>query len=213
MSPVSRGRKPKKNKARKNQSKTSPRRITDVPLDRVHDRPEWFEDSVRTVIDQADVLLSASGPRELEQATAELLGGQLHRALMDEQAALRFMAWFTELVEAVVDHVNRPGVPHLLYGLASIGPRRQTLHHLNRVPTPEQPDWLRLMPDVRATGRVVKTRDVYGSRLAFIAEYAYPGGVDPHVFLFDIDASFLTELAHAGVYDDETSAAAAWRTA
>jgi hypothetical protein len=58
---------------------------------------------------------------------------------------------------------------------------------------------------------VVKMRDVYGSRLAFIAEYAYPGGVDPSVFLFDVDASDLAALVEPGVYDDVASAAAAWR--
>jgi hypothetical protein len=203
MSPVSRGRKPKKNKARK---KSPPPKVTNVPLDGFGDRPAWFDDSVRTVVDQADVLLAAGGPRELEQATAELLGGHLYRALTDHQAGLRFTAWFTEVRAAAVARVNQPGVLHLLSGLASIGPRRQTVH-----PAPDQPEWLRLMPDVTATGRVVKMRDVYGSRLAFIAEYAYPGGVDPHVFLFDVDASDLAALAQPGVYDDVAAAATAWR--
>ena len=210
MSPVSRGRKPKKNKVKK---KATPRGITNVPLDHVSDRPAWFDESVRTVVDQADVLLAANGPRELEQATAELLGGHLYRALTEEAKGLAFAAWFAEVRTAAVDRVNQPGVLRLLYGMASIDPRRQALHHINQVPTPEQPEWLRLMPDVQATGRVVKMRDVYGSRLGFIAEYAYPGGVDPSVFLFDVDASDLIEFRQPGVHDDVPSAAAAWRAA
>jgi hypothetical protein len=206
MSPVSRGRKPKKNKTRK---KSLPPKVTNVPVDLVGDRPAWFDDSVRTVVDQADVLLAASGPRELEQATAELLGAHLHRAITEHQQGLRFTSWFAEVRAAATDRVNQPGVLHLLYGLTSIGPRRQPIPHVDQVPD----EWLRLVPDVKATGRVVKLRDVYGSRLAFIAEYAYPGGVDPHVFLFDVEASDFVALVQPGVYDDVAAAAAAWRAA
>jgi hypothetical protein len=44
-----------------------------------------------------------------------------------------------------------------------------------------------------------------------IAGFCYPGGVDPSVYLLDIEASGLVRLAGAGVFDDVERAAADWR--
>jgi hypothetical protein len=55
-------------------------------------------------------------------------------------------------------------------------------------------------------------RDAYGARIALIAGFCYPGGADRSVFLFDIDACGFVEIVHAGVFDDVTQAATAWRT-
>lgn len=44
-----------------------------------------------------------------------------------------------------------------------------------------------------------------------IAGFRYPDGLDPAVFLFDIDACGLADIVNAGVYDDVIHAAAAWR--
>lgn len=44
-----------------------------------------------------------------------------------------------------------------------------------------------------------------------IAGFAYPGGVDPSVYLLGFDASEYLGLAAAGVFDDAESAVAAWR--
>lgn len=74
-----------------------------------------------------------------------------------------------------------------------------------------QPAWLELLPDIKATGDVRVMRDAYGTRFGVIAGFSYPGGVDPSVYLFDIDASGLIGLAGAGVFDDVAQAAAAWR--
>jgi hypothetical protein len=54
-------------------------------------------------------------------------------------------------------------------------------------------------------------RDVYGVRFGVIAGFSYPGGVDPSVFLFDLDACGIVDLANAGAYDDVSEAAVAWR--
>ncbi len=54
-------------------------------------------------------------------------------------------------------------------------------------------------------------RDDYGTRFAVLAECEYPGGVDPHVFLFDIDACGLVTMAGAAVFDSLDQAADAWR--
>jgi hypothetical protein len=44
-----------------------------------------------------------------------------------------------------------------------------------------------------------------------VAEFEYAGGVDRHVYLFDIDACGPPTLVGADVYDDVESAATAWR--
>jgi hypothetical protein len=54
-------------------------------------------------------------------------------------------------------------------------------------------------------------RDAYGTRFGVIASFCYPGGVDPSVYLLDVDACELVGLAGAGVFDDIEGAAAAWR--
>src|ERR1039458_2721579 len=94
--PVSRGRKGKpksKSKAKKHQAAPKRPSVADVmpgdlvfdpgpsPLGRLTslmepDRPAWFDVSIKIVLDQASVVLTARGPRELEQATVELLGAE-----------------------------------------------------------------------------------------------------------------------------------------
>jgi hypothetical protein len=67
------------------------------------------------------------------------------------------------------------------------------------------------MPGIEATGDVRVLRDVYGTRFGVIAGFAYPGGVNPSVYLLGFDASEYLSLAAAGVFDDAEPAAAAWR--
>ena len=74
-----------------------------------------------------------------------------------------------------------------------------------------EPAWLKLLPDIKATGDVRVMRDAYGTRFGVIASFCYPGGVDPSVYLLDVDACGSTVLAGAGVFDDMESAAVAWR--
>src|SRR5205823_13364695 len=78
---------------------------------------------------------------------------------------------------------------------------------------PGQPAWLAKMPRVSATGEIWELRDVYGSRFGIIAGYTYPDSLDASVFLFDIDACGMVDMAGAGSFDDLAHAAAAWRTA
>jgi len=75
-----------------------------------------------------------------------------------------------------------------------------------------QPEWLRQLPRITATGEVWEMRDAYGGRFAVIAGFSYPDETDPSVFLFDIDACGLVALVHAGVFDNVEQAAATWRT-
>jgi hypothetical protein len=74
-----------------------------------------------------------------------------------------------------------------------------------------QPTWLRQLGKGAATGDVWRMTDAYGARIALIAGFSYPRGVDPSVFLFDVEASGFVELIEPGVHDDVQGAAAVWR--
>jgi hypothetical protein len=193
-------------------------------------RADWFDRSIKAVIDQAVTLMSARGPRELEQATAELVGAELHRAVRDEPHRLFLDLLVEELAEAAAGWIQDEAVRErdggqaqwrLLYGLTSIGspglgslvenvltPLREELPATAQA---QQPEWLPLLPKIAATGEVWEMHDVYGTRFAVIAGFRYPDGTDPSVFLFDIDACEIIRLASAGVFDDVQQAAAAWR--
>jgi hypothetical protein len=226
--PVSRGRKNKK-KSGKGSRGRSPVGLQSVLGSR--ERPRWFDPSIKTVLDQADVLVPCGGPRELEQTTAELLGAELYRVVYEERGGgLWFDWWFQELAEAAASRVREgrasdsawEGPWRLLHGLTSIGSPalltrvQAALSHARKVlwhaPGAQAPGWLRGLYKIAATGEVWEMRDAYGSRMAIIAELSYPDHTDPSVFLFDIDACGSIELAGAGVFDDVDQAAGAWRT-
>ena len=192
-----------------------------------HPQPDRFGPSYRRVLAASDLLLRAQGPRALEQATAELIGGELRTP---ELVGLRFDMWAHDLIESACNRVlsdvawnndTWQGPWRLLHGLASIGSyglggyaRQQAAEVARSLPPEglaEQPDWLAVMPDIEATAGVHELREVYGTRFGVIAGFAYPGGTDPSVYLLDFDASQYLDLAGAGVFDDVEQAAAAWR--
>jgi hypothetical protein len=245
MSPVSRGRRRKK--AKPGTRNASGRPSADrygiggsptgagasawaafEPLLGPRERPGWFDSSIAGVLDRADVVLATRGPRELEEATAGLLGAELHRAMHEEQG-LWLDWWFERLIELAVARIRveagRDGACQapwwLLHGLTSLGPpalaaAAQTAlgrarKHLAKDAYQSQPEWLRLLPRIRATGEVWQMRDVYGARFAVIAGFSYPDGTDRSVFLFDIDACGLVDLVQTGVFNDVQEAAASWR--
>jgi len=175
--------------------------------------------------------MAARGPRELEQVTAELLGAELHRVLREEREGLWFTWWLQEFVEAATARIRKEldsrgsawEAPwRLLHGLASIGPPTlqasvqsaldRTRKALRKDATArQQPKWLRQLAGITATGEMWEMRDAYGTRIALIVGFSYPQGVDPSVFLFDVDTCGFVEIVNAGVFDDVTQAAAAWR--
>jgi len=250
MSPVSRGRKPKKArkgkkprahvtssgwaKAAKREfgglSLSVPRSPLEESFGSLDRRPRWWAPSFERLIAASGGLLVAQGPRALEQATAELIGAELYRAVHDEKTGLRFDAWAMELIsraiERMVDAAGRGdntwrGPWWLLQGLAAIGSyglgafaweqASEAAGELPRDIRAAEPAWLKLLPDIKATGHVLAMRDAYGTRFGVIADFSYPGGADPSAYLLDFDASGFTVLAGAGVFDDVERAAAAWR--
>ena len=94
------------------------------------ERPAWFGPSVGRMLRQQDAVIAATGPRELEQAVAELAGAEVYWALNEAKRGLWFEWWFEELVQAAAGRVKaetagdggRWQAPwRLLHGLAAIG--------------------------------------------------------------------------------------------
>ena len=202
VSPVSRGRKPKKAKKRPGKGLRPDRPAP----------PAWFEPATKNVLDAARTLSSAAGPRELEQRTAELLGAEMYPVLHHGREGLWFNWWFEQLVAAA--KTSEHGV-WLLHGLASIETSSIASAACRRARKSQAdlPEWLGDLLKVTATGEVFRMKDAYGTRFAVLAGVTYGRGGDPSVFLFDIDASEEVRLAGAGVFDDVAQAAAAWREA
>ena len=150
MSPVSRGRKPKKRATSQRRKRPAPApgsaQVSAADLEHpglsigprsqidaffgLPDRPDWFAPSQERVLVASRGLLAARGPRALEQATAELIGVELHRAVHVKRSGLRFDLWATELTGRAVDRMTAAaglgdaawqGPWRLLHGLASIG--------------------------------------------------------------------------------------------
>jgi hypothetical protein len=234
MSPVSRGRRPKKGgkrKARKGRSGAVrlPARPSGSPLDALtrrlgaaRERPAWFDGAIDRVLAGASELTAARTACELDQRVAELVGAQLH-ATLQADGSPRFGWWLDELVDAAVERVEqgdgrgREGSVCLLHGLAAQGVdlHAESLHRARNM-LPDQasglPELLAAVPRIRATGAVRRLRDTYGTRFGVIAEYVFPGEAGSSWYLWDIDASGFVLLADAGVYDTVERAAEAWRT-
>jgi len=190
------------------------------------ERPAWFDTSIHRVLDGAAVLVAATGPRQLEQLTTELVGAELYRAIHDKGDGLRFDWWFAELADATRNRLDRAigsdewRAPYwLLHGLAAIAPpalvpklpSRGFVKSLRADAAP--PSWLFDATRVAATGEAWWLRDTYGTRYAVIAGFGYPRGTDQHVLLLDIDTSGFIVLADAGIFDDVQQATTAWREA
>jgi hypothetical protein len=243
MSPVSRGRKSKKQKkVQKSRQRTASTAqwagrhfdgltgLTDRLSVRPA-RPPWFGPSIARILGQDEALMAATGPRELEQVAAALTGTEIYRVLHESGQGLWFSRWFEELTRAAAERIKSEQTAggsasqapwRLLYGLAAIAPPALRDHALQAIKDAAaaaaasfsvKPDWLSLCPDGAVTGRVETMRDDYGTRFAVLAECGYPGGVDPHVFSFDIDACGLVTLAGAAVFDSLDQAVSAWRQA
>jgi hypothetical protein len=232
VSPVSRGRRPKKGGKRKpHTSRTDAGRLPAGPSGSAlatlarplrGGRPDWFDAATERVLTGAAALAAAHDARELDQQVAELIGAQLHAAVQTGRS-VRFGWWFSELVDAAIERAEHGDTPGwqasvwLVHGLAAHGadlPADLLRRARNAVHDQSSglPKWLADLPRIRATGQVRRLRDTYGTRFGVIAEYVFPGDAPAGWYLWDIDASGFVALVDAGVYDDAEQAAAAWRT-
>ncbi|MGW2938207.1 hypothetical protein ACWDA7_41930 [Streptomyces sp. NPDC001156] len=259
MSPVSRSRKPKKNRQNSGGKRSgNPASAQNIPappewsglgsgnpfarpsglsfLQQLAQgqpaRLDWFGPSFSVLLDEAEVLLGAEGPRQLEDMTARLLGARVYQAVQ-EGRSLALGDWIGELIDTAEERARDrlvSGVPGgqaallLLHGLSSVGSPAiahaalEAVFRLRPVVRgsqvlPTLPPWRDAVAKLRMTGDIWVLRDVYGSRLGVIAATVYPGGVDAAVYLFDIDACGFVVLAGGGTYDDVEQAATAWRAA
>jgi hypothetical protein len=229
MSPVSRGRKPKKNKKRIGGARRGGLRIPAGLLGPI-ERPDWFDAATGAVLGATAALPGLSEPLELEDAVARLLGEHLYQVI-GAGKSMRFDWWFGELVSAAAARIRETlddpdggwrGPWWLLHGLAAIAtpPVASTVAAAQaklaadvRKTAGEAgvPSWLDRMSQVTATGEVWHMRDVYGGRTALIAGFRYPEPGTDMVYLFDFDACGFVRLADAGTYSDLDAAAQAWR--
>jgi hypothetical protein len=179
-----------------------------------------FQEAAEHALEASAGLLNATGPRQLEQATAELLAAELASPMM---RGMRTDLLSHDLVEAAGNRVLSDiasssnawrGPWRLLHGLASIGPHGAGGYAAEAIADAqvpgEEPDWLGLLSGIAVTGGVHELRDKWGLRLGVLAEFGYPG-VDPHVYLLDVDATWDIEVRYAAVFDDVAAAEAAWR--
>ncbi len=189
-----------------------------------NERPAWFDNAIRAVLDGAGALVDVTGPRELEQLTTELVGTELRRAIHDVGSGLRFEWWFAELADATRRRLERAAgsdewrAPYwLLHGLAAIAPpalvpklpSRGFVKSLRADPAP--PSWLFRATRNAPTGDIWWMCDTYGTRYAVIAGFTYPHDTARHVLLLDIDTSGFIVLADVGIFDDLHQAGTAWR--
>jgi len=56
------------------------------------ERPAWFGPSIGRMLRQQDAVIAATGPRELEQAVAELAGAEVYWALNEAKRGL-WLEW------------------------------------------------------------------------------------------------------------------------
>jgi hypothetical protein len=122
MSPVSLGRKNKS--GNKRGRSPQPRHHTDdldefdlnefdlippgLPAFEPDARPAWFDVSIDAILTSgARSLLDAQAPRQLEDATAALLGEHLHRTLHEEHEGMFFSRWADSLLDAAAHRVRQ----------------------------------------------------------------------------------------------------------
>ncbi|MFI9449378.1 hypothetical protein [Amycolatopsis sp. NPDC052450] len=208
--PVSRGRKPKKNKTTKRTEK--PQVVEPAAL------PDWMPEAIENVLSEAGGLLKAQNPRDLEEMTASLLGAELHRALQGDNDGLDFDLFFEAVVLAAANAEPRQELWLLLQGMSAIAPPgfesfvRASVSRLRKALRPEVlPEWPRLAAKIKATGDVWELQDVYGTRLGVLATFSYPGDAATTVYVFEVDISWIPRLVGGGVYDSLDQAAEAWR--
>jgi hypothetical protein len=208
MSPVSRKRKPKKQRRSKPAGTWAPPTPRSWP---------WWPKATAEVLTGAARLLAAEDPARLEQATAELIGGVLHDELQRQSAGFALNAWLDTLIEEAIA-VPGPPAMRLLHGIAAIAPRAQADHARQgiealRDQVPVEPAWLGTTASIRPTGEVHLLRDAFGTRFGVVMACGYPNptaGVS--AYLLDVDMCVgVSVVVGAQVHAGLDEACAAWR--
>jgi hypothetical protein len=175
----------------------------------------WWPDSFARVLDDAAALLGCTGPRQLEQATAELIGAELADRIQRHAGGHEPFSWMDGLIAAAAGRWAEGGTWYLLHGLAAICAERHRgviIEVLAAQSGPvDAPDWLRVTPSlaVPATARLLV--DGYGCRYGLLLDVIRPGE-RPRTYLIDVDpCSAAVSVPLAGMYPDQDAAVTAWR--
>ena len=83
------------------------------------ERPAWFGPSIGRMLRQQAPVIAATGPRELEQAVAELAGAEVYWALNEARRGLWFEWWFEELARLIND--DPPDIEGIVASARSFG--------------------------------------------------------------------------------------------
>lgn len=179
----------------------------------------WWRPSITQILADTGPLIDAAGPRELEQASAELVGATLHRAIGEHTAGFALLDWLAALIDAAgkADR-GSAGPRYLLHGITALAPHRlarAAATQLGRLGGPRtgDPEWLAATGSVTPTGEVHLLADGYHTRFAVLVCCHRPGRDSGNeVFLLDVDACTpIIRPFDAGPYDSQDDAAQAWR--
>ncbi|WP_157546149.1 hypothetical protein [Hamadaea tsunoensis] len=203
MSPVSRKRKPKKQ--RRTRRPAGPRTWP------------WWSDATAAVLAGMDELLAAQTPGQLEQATAELLGGVLYAEVQRQNEGFQLDNWLATVIEAAAG-VPSSAAARLLCGITAIAANEVAGNALDRLGdlTNEgyaEPRWILQTILIRPTGTAQVLRDAYGTRFGVILDCAYMDRSGTgEVYVIDVDAcSGGMAVVGGRVCRDAEEAAAVWR--
>jgi hypothetical protein len=183
----------------------------------------WWPVSFDEVLDAAAPLSGCAGPEELEEATAEVIGGVYHGWLNAAHGGHELLGWMDGLVAAAGRRTGDPGVRSLLHGLAAICPARyqpavraalQAAEGEERVSAGAgpggEPSWLPGTASLDAEAPARLLVDAYRCRYGLLVRVVRPAGA-VRTYLIDVDPCSPVEVPVAGMYGDEEAAVAAWR--
>jgi hypothetical protein len=174
----------------------------------------WWPESREAIFAESDRLLSSCDPVALEDAVCDLLGRHWAIAFEKHDVGLSLDEWLGELIDEAETQAGRPGVRHLLHGIAAIaspglaGAARQVL---KVTAPPAEPEWLANTSKVVASPGIMVLSDAYGLRFGVLIEMTGPAR-SVRTYLLDVDLCHgFAAVLTAGYHPDAAAGAQSWR--
>ncbi|AQZ69465.1 unnamed protein product [[Actinomadura] parvosata subsp. kistnae] len=196
---------------------------------------QWWPGSHRAIIERL-AGLPAGSPLRLENAVVDLVGEEMWARTQAETMGFHWDQYLASLADLVRDRIRRAArtggqvddLWRLLHGLAAMTPPSSG-EMLRRDPDPAVraavedstaalaeagvgPGWPGEVLRAAPAGEPLLLTDVYGSRHALVAPFAW-GGEDPHWYCWDVDRCTGDRVVHAAVFASPEEAFAEWRAA
>ncbi|NJP90397.1 hypothetical protein HCN51_13195 [Nonomuraea sp. FMUSA5-5] len=196
---------------------------------------QWWPGSHRAIIERL-AGLPVGSPLRLESAVVDLVGEEMWARTQAETMGFhwdQYLASLADLVRDRIRHAARAGgqvddLWRLLHGLAAMTPPSGG-EMLRRDPdlavreavedstaalaeAGAVPGWPGEVLRAAPAGEPLLLTDVYGSRHALVAPFAWDGE-DPHWYCWDIDRCTGDRVVHAAVFASAEEAFAEWRAA